>query len=366
MLKIYYYTKSVIIVLVLGLIAFTIPSYTWAARLPDLMVSIRGPGKAYPGKDISDQVKIVVRNIGNRSAQGTLDFGQNGYMVDLVLSKTENLPIRFSNVSSSFRDGALLRGGRVSRTRTLQPGNQASYSVGATIPRDTPPGRYCLGVVVDPGKAVRELSETNNAACHWVQIDDQTPQRFLLRFPNAYLVYEPGTRNLQIAAQRTVLSYGENWEIRRLKPYLYQFRRKGWKGFHWQVNTSRKQTYMVRGGTFGQLGGRNKVLNITVDVVGRSENPTRFFLRFSDAYLIHEPRTKIIQIAAQGTVLSYGGNWEVRKLKPYLYHLRRTVWNGFYWKLNTSRKQVYKVSGGNFGRLGGTDRVMNIGVEVVY
>ena len=61
--------------------------------------------------------------------------------------------------------------------------------------------------------------------------NEATPQRFLLRFSDAYLVYEPGTKTLQIAAQGTALSYGKDWRKKKLKSFLYHFRQKVWKGF---------------------------------------------------------------------------------------------------------------------------------------
>jgi hypothetical protein len=193
----------------------------------------------------------------------------------------------------------------------------------------------------------------------------QTPKRFLLRFSDAYLVYQPGTTTLQIAAVGNVLSYGKDWQVKKMKPYLYHMRQNVWKGFYWKVNTSRKQVYRVRGGTFGQLGGQEEVLNITVEPVGNPDDPTRYLLRFSDAYLVYQPGTTTLQVTAVGNVLSYGKDWQVKKMKPYLYHMRQKVWKGFYWKVNTSREEVYKVTGGTFGQLGGQSTVLDITVDVV-
>jgi hypothetical protein len=196
-------------------------------------------------------------------------------------------------------------------------------------------------------------------------VQAQTPKRFLLRFSDAYLVYQPGTGTLQITTAGNVLSYGKDWQVAKLKPYLYHLRQNVWKDFFWKVNTSRKEVYQVSGGTFGKLGGQDKGLNITVDAVGSPEDPTRFLLRFSDAYLVHVPGTSTLQITAVGNVLSYGKDWQVKQMQPYLYHMRQNVWKGFYWKVNTSRKEVYRVRGGTFGKLGGQEEVLNITVDVV-
>jgi hypothetical protein len=195
------------------------------------------------------------------------------------------------------------------------------------------------------------------------------PDRFILTFSDAYLVYVPATGTLQVTAESCVLSYGADWEAVALKPYLYHMRLKTWSGFYWKVNTSRREVYKVTGGTFGSLGGSDtKINNIAVEPVGGSDTvaPERFFLRFSDSKLVYVPGTGTLQISASGYVLSYGGDWKVAKVYDYLYHMKQNVWSGFYWKVNTSRKEVYKVTGGTFGSLGGTDtRLGGITVTVV-
>ena len=195
----------------------------------------------------------------------------------------------------------------------------------------------------------------------------QQPKQFFLDFVDAYLVYQPSTGTLQIATELMVLSYGGDWERKQLKPYLYHMRLKTWQGFYWKINTSRKEAYKVVG-TFGVMGGtETKIAGITVDVVGGSDTvaPDRFFLRFATSYLVFVPGTKTLQIVAELMVLSYGGDWEVKQLKPYLYHMRLKTWQGFYWKINTSRKEAYKVVG-TFGTMGGTETALKMGVRVVY
>ncbi len=195
--------------------------------------------------------------------------------------------------------------------------------------------------------------------------DAKQLQRFLLRFNDAYLVHVPNTSTLQIAAQSNVLSYGQDWQVQRLKPYLYHFRQNNWQDFYWAVNTSRGEVYRVRGGTFGNLGGQKEKLDIGVDSVGNANNPDRFFLRFSDAYLV-KANTGALQIAAQGNVLSYGSDWEVQKLKPYLFQLRQNNWQNFRWQVNTSRESAQRISGGAFGSLSGQRSDLDVQVEAVY
>jgi len=201
---------------------------------------------------------------------------------------------------------------------------------------------------------------------------EKEPTRFFLDFVDAYLVYEPSSGTLQIATEGNVLSYGGDWEKCKMKPYLYHLRRKGWRDFYWKVNTSRREAYEVKGGKFCELGGEEKKLPFTVDVVGSPENPTRFFIRFGQngAYLVYEPSSNILQIAAVtvpggGVVLSYGEDWQRCKVYPYLFHFKQNVWKGFFWKVNTSRKGAWRTTGGKMCKIGGTDTPLKMRVRVV-
>jgi hypothetical protein len=191
-------------------------------------------------------------------------------------------------------------------------------------------------------------------------------KRFLLKFDDAYLVHQPGKSGLQIAAQDNVLSYGSDWQVRQLKPYLFHLKQNVWKDFYWKVNTSRHEVYRVTGGQFGKMGGTEQKIGIGVDTVGSADKPTRFLLRFNDAYLVHQAGQSGLQIVAQDNVLSYGNDWQVQQLKPYLFHLKQNVWKDFYWKVNTSRKEAYRVKGGQFGQMGGQETKMDMIVDPVY
>lgn len=194
---------------------------------------------------------------------------------------------------------------------------------------------------------------------------EAAPERFFVNLDDAYLVHEPGTNTLQIASQGNVLSYGGDWEIVQMRSFLYHLRQRNWQGFYWKVNTSRQEVYRTEGGTFGELGGTDELLNIGVEAIDNPDNPTRFFLRFNDAYMVYVPDSSTLQIAAASSVLSYGGDWQSEQMQPFLYHLRQNNWQDFYWKVNTSRQEVYRVGGGTFGELGGTDTALSLTVEPV-
>ena len=243
-------------------------------------------------------------------------------------------------------------------------------------------GSHAIRVIVDNNNKLPESNETNNSmtktlTCNKLVLASpvvtgvahlvKAPQRFFLDFNEARLIYKPATQTLQIAAGNKVLAYGSNWEKCQLKPYLYHFRQKFWKGFYWKVNTSRKEVYRVTGGTFCTLGGSEQKINITVDTVGGSDTtpPETIFLRFSDAYLVYKVSTKSIQITAQNNVLSYGDDWDKCNLNATTYHLKNKFAQSFFWKVDTANKKAVEVTGGTFCGSGGSETPLNFGVRVV-
>ncbi len=326
-----------------------------AQKLPDLIVK--------DIKLVNDcKIAVTVANIGNAG----------------VPASYYNLPnavgIQMYNGSKPW--GGLILKGFDPAGKLKNPGGVATYIwfPGAKNLNLTN-GYHTLKVIADNNKNLTELKEDNNTLTKRVYCkktadtaEIKIPKRFFLDFNDAYLVYQPSTKTLQIASQNNVLSYGSDWQRAKVKPYLYDLKEKFWKGFYWRVNTSRKEVYRVKGGTFGKIspGIKETLTNVTVDVVGNSNNPTRFLLRFKTAYLVYVPKTKTLQITTEGNVLSYGSDWQKCNLKSYLYHLKQNVWKGFYWKVNTSREQVYKITGGTFCKISpGSSAVLNISVRVV-
>lgn len=189
-----------------------------------------------------------------------------------------------------------------------------------------------------------------------------TPKRFLLNFKDAYLVYTKSSKSIQIAAEKSVLSYGSDWQKCQLTPTLFHIRQNVWKGFYWEINTARNVVYRVDRGSFCKGRGKKKKLNMTVKVIGDN-----IFLYFSNAMLVYVPSSKTLQISTEAMVLSYGGDWQKCNLKTFLYELKQNVWQGFYWKINTSKKQAWKITGAPFCQMGGSETPLaNTTVQVVY
>lgn len=217
----------------IGLFAALVPAAAEAAA--DLLIRLEGPQSALPGDEVS--VKVTVHNGGSHAAPGT-DSG-DGYMVDLVLTRGA-VPVGFAVYADTYSDGVLLRGGRISNTRTLAAGDTAIYSEAGRLPADTPHDVYRLCATVDPGGKVSEDSEDNNVACIPLRVGLGTEAlRNLMPFGTRILEpRELGLDRLRIlpgaidppqptgggGVQRTVLADGTielrfpDGSIRRLRP----------------------------------------------------------------------------------------------------------------------------------------------------
>ena len=191
------------------------------------------------------------------------------------------------------------------------------------------------------------------------------PQRFFIDVDSLNITFSPqAPHTLQIAVGDRVVSYGQDWEVKKLKPYLFQLRQENWKGFFFQVNTDRKMAQKISGGTFGQLGGKRSYLRGRVKAVG--PNTRISFSRLARPYIVVVPKTKAIQVAVQQCVLSYGRDLELAQLTHYIFHFRQKFWKKFHWQINTHRKDVHLIRDGAFGKAGGSLDAQSFGVRPVY
>ena len=250
-------------------------------------------------------------------------------------------------------------------TFRFQTGGAAEDQAPAPTPKTVQTRPVPKTVVPKPG--IKEPVSIKPAVQAAVAQVITAPQQFFLDFEDAYMVFQPSSSSIQIITEGMVLSYGGDWDKNQLRPYLYHIKQNVWKDFYWQVNTSRKEVYRVRGGEFGEIGGTSQKLDVVVEVVGGSDTtpPDRFLLKFKRASLVYVPASQTMQISAEGNVLSYGADWDKCQLNPNIYHLKQNIWKGFYWKIDTFKKEALKVTEGEFCEPGGTGRQMKMGVRVI-
>lgn len=155
----------------------------WAQQ-PDLTVEMYGRADRLGGQTYRVGQPVLfsfdVLNRGEAVARGTNTAGTNGYMVDILISTDNTAPVQFAVFSATFREDALLRGGRMSRTPDITPGGRAPWhgtrmTLGAPpapydyisleLPSGMAPGRYHLCIQVDPGRRITESNEINNTTC---------------------------------------------------------------------------------------------------------------------------------------------------------------------------------------------------------
>lgn len=189
------------------------------------------------------------------------------------------------------------------------------------------------------------------------------PERVFLHFDQLSLIFSTDNPAPRVTAAGQLLAGADQFELRALKPFLFHLRHRRWQNFYWKINSSRKGAWRVTGGRFGELGGEAEALSLTVNVRGDADDPAAVMLVADDAYLVYRPGGGL-QIASQRNVLSYGPDWQIRRVRPYLHHLRRADWDGF-WKVNSSRQGIWEVGGGQFGSLGGSERELPVRVRAV-
>ena len=146
------------------------------SSLPDLVANITGPSTGKAGESMAQEVSVIVKNLGNQAAPGTINSDGRvnlyGYLVELVLSSDRLVAVRPATFSAGFMEDMLLKGGRVSRTYDVASGASLMVWDPATaqeddlqIPNDTPSGNYFICAVVNPSGTVDEEDESNNVHC---------------------------------------------------------------------------------------------------------------------------------------------------------------------------------------------------------
>lgn len=139
--------------------------------LLDLTVHInRSPKTVVAGTDLK-YIYVTVKNVG----QATKIAGKC-YTTFLILSTDTNIPVARPLFNKPFGEDIAIGAG-IGICPKLGPGESehidnfgsAQQNISMRIPKDTPPGDYYLGVVVDGDKVFAESNENNNT--HYVPIE---------------------------------------------------------------------------------------------------------------------------------------------------------------------------------------------------
>jgi hypothetical protein len=325
----------------------------------DMAVQLSYPVQATPGQLLQSKVTVSIENKGSVAAKNIV--------MEIILSSDNKFQQKNAVVSDQFVENVRLGDGR-EIIPLLEAGQQLIVNFSGTlkIPADTPPGKYYLAVIVDPENQISEINKDNNIDSGFILLSVPEPAAFTLEMPETALTFEPATYGLKIMHQETILSDGKDWKLCKMKPNLYQIKHVSWSGFFWEIDTFEKAIWEVKGADFCKKGGKSRNLDIKIDVKGGSLliPPSSFTLKLARTQMRFEPATKKFTLLAYGNPIYHLPFWWVCKRESHLYQIRFTLWENFFWQVDTFKKQVSQISGVNFCSVGGTASPLSMQVTV--
>lgn len=330
------------------------------AELVDLVIGMEYPIEVSPGETIGKRISVRIENLGNVPAK---DFN-----IELVLSKDSQVPLKTGTFSENFTEDMLLKDGK-EKVDIVNPGESktVTFKDSVMIPGDAMPDKYYLAAVADPENKLDELSEDNNIVVKFMMISFPPPKRFTVELPDTQLTYQPASFGLQIVCHGDILSDGKDWRKCQIRAYIHQFKHAAWdKDCHWEVNTLDKGIWKIKNAEFCKTGGNSDELKMKMDIQGGSKitPPSQLILKLSKTQLEYEPETGKFKLQNLSDSIAYVPFWKVAKIKPYLYQFSFTLWQDFFWEVDTFKKQISRVTGGTFGKEGGTATPLNYTVIV--
>jgi hypothetical protein len=272
----------------------------------------------------------------------------------------------YIGVKAMYRGASL---GGIGQIQLLKPGGKGkeqSYFTFGKGPVTVDAVQFRMSTAVK-GKTIYEKTVKVKFDFKAMHISAKPPKRVFLDFNGARLVYVPSSKKIRIRAGNIVLSTGKDWESIKVLPHIYHLRQENWPDFFWMVDTNSKYAARVTNGTFGQIVGQNIIIpGISVRVTGGAGTgpPQRFVLRFSKAFLEYTPTPGAVRVITENSVLSWRTDWRDCNMSANTFHIKQKAWEGFFWKINTSEKKAYKVTGGSFCTSGGSTSRVPVGVRV--
>lgn len=318
------------------------------AQLADLEPLLKYPVKVEPGQEIKDNLQVTVSNNGTVAA--------------------ENIQVRLALTQDKSQRQVPLKNGSAT-IAALEPGQSAVLQLPGPvkIPADTPPDKYQLGVIVDPDNRIPELDKKNNTYSGFLLVSAGAPKCITLDMADTQLIFQPNGYGLTILCNGKPISDGKDWRKCIIRPYIFQLRHASWPDFHWEINTMDRGVYQVRGAPFCKSGGRTeKEIRLPMRVEGGSRTtlPSRVTLQLDKTCLTYIPETNAFKIQAYGNQVAYLPSWKTCKMKSHVYQLKHALWKDFFWEINSFKRTVSMVTGGQFMKSGGTHTPLNVVMKV--
>ena len=317
----------------------------------DLAAELEYPIEVSPGDELGGRVTVKVQN------KGTNPVGE--FTVELVLSTDTKIPVQPGTYSDTFVEDMLLQGGR-QKVESLEPGETKTLKPEGPlkIPADTPPGRFYLGVVMDPENKVQETAEDNNVFTKFIMISFPAPKVVTLELPDMELIYLPKTFDVKVMCQGAEFSDGRDWRKCQIRSYIHQLKEVGWEEkFHWEVDTLERGVWRINDAVFckrGGVGQEAKLLKMEVTGGSKTVPPSKVVLKLTDARLRYEPASGKLELLTVGDQIAYIPFWSVARIQSHIYQFKYNTWNDFFWEVDTFKKEVTRITGGIFGKEGGT------------
>jgi hypothetical protein len=235
------------------------------------------------------------------------------------------------------------------------------------------PGIHSIKVVVDSGKILTEVSETNNSLTRRLVCrirkappdgapappsglritETRVPEKIKLLFSQSQLTYNKQTKKVTWYADGFQISPGDRIEVCELTPSIYHLRHAHWPKHIWQIDLDRKKVYRISDATACQqvpTDGSGERWKVLPTVVVGSPSSSTFALKFQVTHLIFFIDCGVIRVFGENNVMGFEYEWKKRNLPQNVFHLGLKLWvDHYYWEISLPQRKVWRVDGPTFG-----------------
>ncbi len=328
-------------------------------EFPDLAITFAHPMSVQPGQALQSGLVLKVENRGGASVRDV--------DVLVVLSHDAEVKLAEAAAEDGFVEDAPLPGGRLA-IPALGAGAsvEVPFSEPLRIPLEAEPGKYYLAALVDPGNRIEEGDEANNVEASFIILAVPTARSFEADLAGTEIVFDPATYSFRMEGQGTILSDGQEWKRCRMKPYLYHFKFVGWPDAHWEVDSLTLSLLEMADGSYCKSGGKGRELPVEVRSRGGSMTapPSVIRLRLSKLQLRFDVVENRFNILLYDRSIAHPALWKLARPAAHIFQFRHLLWGDFFWEVDTFRRRISRVQGGEFGRPGGTRTPLPIPLQV--